>query len=70
MIGIDLKSPIDFGHKTFTVSLEGPVNVHRTNNLLTTVRLSSQKNNSTDAFDDITATIGLNLFPASISTCV
>ena len=43
MIRIDLKSPIDFGHKTFTVSLKGPANVHWTNSPLTTVRLSSQK---------------------------
>ncbi len=43
MIGIDLKSPIDFGHKTFTDSLKGSANVHRTNSFLTTVRLSSQK---------------------------
>ncbi len=43
MIGIDLKSPIDFGHKTFTDSLKGSANVHRANSFLTTVRLSSQK---------------------------
>ena len=43
MVGIDLKSPVGFGHKTFTDSLKGPANVHRTNSLLTTVRLSSQK---------------------------
>ena len=43
MIGVDLKSPIDFGHKTFTDSLKGSANVHRANSFLTTDRLSSQK---------------------------
>ena len=43
MTGIDLKSPIDFGRKTFTDSLKGSANVHRANSFLTTVRLSSQK---------------------------
>ena len=43
MTGIDLKSPIDFGHKTFIDSLKGSANVRRANSFLTTDRLSSQK---------------------------
>jgi len=38
-----LKTPIDFGHKTFTDSLKGPANVHGTNSLFATDRLLSQK---------------------------
>ena len=42
MVGIDLKSPIDFGHKTFTDSLKGSANVHRTNSFLTIVSTTAQ----------------------------
>jgi hypothetical protein len=38
MVVIDLKSSIDFGHKTFTVLLKGPTDVQRTDSFLTTVR--------------------------------
>jgi len=42
MVVIDLKSPVDFGHRTFTDSLKGPANVHRTDCFLTTDRLSAK----------------------------
>jgi len=39
MVVIDLKSPIDFGHKTFIDSLKGPANVYRTDCFLTVDKL-------------------------------
>src|SRR4030042_4484315 len=42
MVVFDLKSPIDFGHKTFTDSLKGLANVHRADCFLTTDRLSAK----------------------------
>lgn len=36
MIEFDLEAPINFGHNTFTDSLKGPANVHRTNRDLQT----------------------------------
>lgn len=43
MVGIDLKSVINFGPKTFIDSLKGLANVRRTDGLLTIARLSTQQ---------------------------